>query len=474
MAGTDAPDAPQIGGMYDAEGRGTWYVGARPESGREQPVIVFVPGLGSPASSYWQAGEFGPNRMYETAWREGFRTAFVGFMAKGEKAQDMWHNGRILAWQLGEICRYYGEKSVVLVAHSKGGVDAETAVVYFGAGPMVRRIITLSTPHWGSQLADIAYSSFGWPLAKHLGVHSPGCYVMQTGYMREFRRLTDKSPAAGPPLLPVGGDGSAPPLTKIWAGSQVLSPYGENDGVVTVRSAHHPRHPYVATLHFNHAQMQQGQHVWPFVQALALGLPLPAVPAMARPAPEPQAVPAGMILRGGVLGRDAPEGFRVDSSVKAMEVAVMASGGRGGELAGLAVIAPDGRVWQDFRPETGFPGASAVRVRIPAPPPGEWQIRVPPRRADAGESGYFAMVRLERSGAGGTAAAAGLRSVCRVLRLFPERYELVAEKQSNTGELPELPSDDGVYSIETQVSGTLPDGTPFERDCVRPLLIRRR
>lgn len=477
MAQTDGPEAPQLCGMYDAQGHGAWYAGTRPESGEERPVLVFVPGLGSPASSYWEKGEYGPNRMYELAWRDGFRTAFVGFMAPGEKAPDMWHNGRILTWQLGEICRYYGVKSAVVVAHSKGGVDAQTAVVYFGAQPLVRKIITLSTPHWGSQLADIAYSSFGWPLAKHLGVHSAGCYVMQTGYMREYRRLTDKSPQAAPELLTLGGNGSAAPLTKIWAGSQVLAPYGENDGVVTVRSAHNPKGTYAATLRFNHAQMQQGQHVWQSVQALALGLPLPAVPAMARPAAGPEAVPAGMILRGGTLGGTEPASFWVDGAVSGMEISVMAAGGGAESLAsGLSVTSPGGRVWRNFRPAAGFAGAAAMQARIPAPPPGEWQIHLPPRMPGTPEAGYLAMVRLT-GGVPVSAAGAGtgkLRSVIRVLRLFPDRYELVDEKKSACGEMPEIPLDDGMYGIETQVSGLLADGVPFERDSVRPLRICRR
>ena len=477
----NSPPDPRLAGAYDAAGHGRWYVGTKPEErGASRPVIVFVPGLGSPAQSYWEQGEYGPNELYAMACADGFRTAFVEFMAPGQRAMDMWQNGRILAWQLGEICRYYGVRRVSVVAHSKGGVDSQTAMVYFGAGPLVEKLITLSTPHWGSQLADLAYSTFGWPLAERFHVHSDGCYVMQTGYMREYRRLTDRHSQNTAPLFTFGGRGSGALFSKIWAGSQYMSQYGENDGVVTVASAHNPRGEHLATLGLNHAQMQQGQHVWNYLRASVLGQPLPAVPVSAIPEPAGAGGPAGLIYRGGRLDAGIDEHFSVDSRTTQADIAVLTAADVSAGLAGsLYLKGPAGEIRRGFRREGDVGGSPVLRLTLRSPAPGDWDLCSAPASGE-----FFAMFRLaggfrispdEGGEAEHPSVAGGIQTVLRVIRVWPDRYELVGEHHvAPGGEMPGLRLGEGLYTIESSIRGALPDGSPFERDCVRPLVVRGR
>ncbi len=199
--------------IFTYTGSAAVYAGAAPKKS-DLPVVVFVPGLSQAASFF-----FGENSMYEKAFSNGFRTAFVSFDMPGGKSKDMWSNGEMLSQQLKDICAYYKTPRVIIVAHSKGGVDSQTAAVYFDAGNLVERTITLSTPHFGSQLADIAYSSAGFALAELIGAHSSGCFSMQTGYMRQYRSMTDESPLNTTPIFTFAGNGGDRNFTKMWASS---------------------------------------------------------------------------------------------------------------------------------------------------------------------------------------------------------------------------------------------------------------
>src|SRR5262249_42944752 len=131
--------------------------------------------------------------MYEYAYNYGYRTAFVNLWdANGGWFEgSMWDNGQMLANQLNTISNFFGVPGVNVVAHSKGGVDTQAALVYYGAAPRVQKILTLSTPHWGTQIADMAHSNPLWWVGAILGQVNNASYVMQTGYMNWFRSVTD-------------------------------------------------------------------------------------------------------------------------------------------------------------------------------------------------------------------------------------------------------------------------------------------
>lgn len=51
-----------------------------------------------------------------------------------------------------------GDRSVILIAHSMGGLDARYAVTRLGLAPRVKALITIATPHRGTPLADAGTS----------------------------------------------------------------------------------------------------------------------------------------------------------------------------------------------------------------------------------------------------------------------------------------------------------------------------
>ena len=172
------------------------YYGAVPPQSDQAPVLVFVHGLGRTAKDWWTAsGEYGVNDMYAAAYQAGYRTAFVTLdFPENEPPHNMWDNGETLSRQLKAITGYYGVDQVDIVGHSKGGIDAQAAIVYYGAWQQVRSVFTLGTPHQGAELADLLYSDWADWLAELLGGRNDATLSMTTDYMQSFRALTDPRP----------------------------------------------------------------------------------------------------------------------------------------------------------------------------------------------------------------------------------------------------------------------------------------
>jgi len=433
-----------------------------------------VPGLGCNAPSFWGNNQpYGVNDLYALALNDGFRTAFVSFAADGEKPFDMWQNGRMFAWQLGEICRYFKTDSVIVAGHSKGGVDAQTAAAFFGAAPRIKRLITLSAPHFGSQLADLAYSTFGWELAEHLGQHSEGCYCMQTSYMQSYRKAADLNPPNNTAIETFAGNGGAPIFAEFWAGHEFLSLYGENDGVVTVNSAHNPNGRHIGTLPLNHMQMMVGQNIWAYLKPAIMG-----ALAIEQPAAVKTAAPVGLIFRGGRLENGVADEFPADSTVKSLEVYMALSVKTGSQTdTDLQLFAPSGAVYRDFQAVNGPFGTKLLRIKVDAPQTGNWHIIVP-----AMTGAYLTQIRLHGSFRAYPAEAAGnavmqqlgngnVSTVFKVIKTFADHIEMTAEHIIDPGGYrPPLHLGDGAFTLESVVKGVLADGSPFERNILRPVL----
>ncbi|WP_338790602.1 T9SS type A sorting domain-containing protein [Bernardetia sp. MNP-M8] len=253
-------------GISDA---GNIYYGATPSNLRAgSPVIVFIHGYFSRASSWWIL-----NDMYTKAFNDGYRTAFVSV----HPDKDMWVNGQLFSNMLGTITNNLGVNKVVVVAHSKGGLDTDAAVVHYGAHTKVERVITLSTPHFGTPLADLAQSNWVSWLSSVFGQVNDATNCLQTGYASYFRSQTANNPNySKAKFRTVGAWGygillAVPGAYLDLNGGSAFT--GGNDGVVTYKSSKRPNSTTLLSgfgnwrTNYNHLEVQQGYSMWSTIKS---------------------------------------------------------------------------------------------------------------------------------------------------------------------------------------------------------------
>ena len=442
------------------------YIGKYPDIGNtaDKPLLVFVPGLGKSAPYFWEE-----NAMYQKAYFNGFRTAFVSFCPQGEKPQDMWKNGEFFTRQLEDICAYYHVPRCVVIAHSKGGVDAQSAAVHYGASKRIERILTLSSPHHGSQLADIAYSTIGWGVADLMRVHSPGCYCMQTGFMDTFREMTDNSAKNVTPILTFAGSGGTDASLRLRATTLLLDRYGENDGIVTVKSAHNPKGRHLDTLQLNHAQMGDGRFVWPhLLRALGENVREPhAAEAVVAASATPISTQTAQILRGGALQGGIDEQFYIDGTVESFTVHLLVAGAA--RLPRFTLIAPGGQKTDFLAKKDGV--LTIFYATINKPQIAKWRLT-----ADRCDGAYTAVISLRGSGIfpihPKSAAAVRTDAELRIVKTLHNGYEIVGEYGlRDILQIPVPPNlENCIYNLEVRFFGELEDGSSFERSLLHPLL----
>jgi hypothetical protein len=173
--------------------------------------------------------------MYSTAYIAGYRTAFISMNADNTRnSNTIAQNGAMIRQTLPVVLQHYQVKQVVLVCHSKSGMDAQYALASNAAlRGDVRAVFTLSTPNQGSAMANWAFGP-GKPYAQVLGLLSPGMASLQTVYVQAYRAQWDPIfAAAGIPFYYLGGtDYSGNGLTSI-TGPILHGLTGEaNDGLV--------------------------------------------------------------------------------------------------------------------------------------------------------------------------------------------------------------------------------------------------
>lgn len=279
--------APGAAGCIEAN----IFYGAVPPGGEKARVLVFVPGLAGLAQDWWTDQTVaGLNDMYYYAYGFGYRTAFVNAnlidpngacSAERRPANDMLRNGQTLAKQIEAIVKYYNVSQVDVVGHSKGGIDAQSATVWFGAWRYVRNIITVGTPYQGSILADLLWSPEGEQLGDLLGQRDAGTFSLRTPLMQLFRLITDSSRLDDSVAYYTGAGNFWDTPDSIF---QVLGAWiqaqpeggGDNDGVIAVSST---RLSYADTLYlqpWNHAEITIGRNTFPYVLKVLLADVAPA------------------------------------------------------------------------------------------------------------------------------------------------------------------------------------------------------
>ena len=485
------------------------YYGAIPPQASDGPVLVFVHGYGGTAENWWTTTPCGDeNDMYVTAYQAGYRTAFVNLGGSdGQDTGSMWDNGQTLNWQLRAIAGIYRVDKLDIVAHSKGGIDAQAAIVYHRGSDVVGNVFTLGTPHQGSELADLLYSVPATWLARLLGLQNDATYTLQTGYMSFFRALTDPQAQDGDvTYYTAAGTDTGPLLSTLWLTGLYLSSFGPNDGVVTVASTELAGAQTLFVQPYHHYDIFLGHTAFPWIDAAlrepetpvthTVYLPLirfdtgqPVSPVYSDPITP---LESNFILRGGRLTEPVTETVPIEPGALTASFNLFVSD----EAVTATLTGPDDLV----HPWESTSGCGGILADIPyqayiasGPPSGEWTIDLdgPP------DAAYFLVVvvesplRVALHGVPDKPVIPGstlklsadvdypsgrttIRRVdTHVVRSLPDQdsgYRMKVTSNAATSSA-HLPVEEGIYVISTTVRGETETGMPFERSFVRSLAV---
>ncbi|WP_054532617.1 alpha/beta fold hydrolase [Herpetosiphon geysericola] len=489
-----AAPAPRIIAEVNGAGKGRVWVGAVPANSSSKPVLVFVHGLHGKAPNWWGETMYhGTNDMYDKAYAAGYRTAFVSIDDEVDgPSSTIWTNGATLNRQLDVILSHYGVSSVNIIAHSKGGVDTNSAVIHYGASSKVQNIVTLSSPHRGSQLADLANSWWAGWLASLLGQRDDGTYSMQTSYMNNFRAQTDGSANYNNVRFhTAGGTNHGPFFSAMWFGGAYIS--GDNDGVVQVSSSIHPRQTTrLFTRNYDHDNIRLGSVVWssiePSVRSTFRSKAVES--ASASPvAEQATSIEANSILRGGMLESASRSGirFKLETGVKTASFDFVSNSAD----LDVSFVDSQGQRYAANKPALDgefFRGAYHYSAEVAAPASGTWSVVVSGGKAD---TAYLFNATLESSlkvqldaanllaqpnqnlGFKVNAANAQALSIKAQLTGTPQDTELHSAMPTNRSLAAKgvdratlnlsSPQAFGLYQLAVTVTGTTADGSSFER-----------
>ena len=207
-------------------------VPASPPAARKPWVLVFIHGLHGTAADWWVG-----NDMYARAHGAGFRTAFVS-MSLDNSPNDagLLANAAVVRAALPLIAEHYETEEVVIVGHSKGGLDAQAAMLQPATRALVRAVFTISTPNTGTELADWAFGP-GRPIAEELGLLTPGVAALRVANVAAFRAVADPIlKASGIPFFTIAGSDARGNLVTAITGLILYeqTPGQKNDGFVPV------------------------------------------------------------------------------------------------------------------------------------------------------------------------------------------------------------------------------------------------
>lgn len=366
---------------------GTIHIGTLPaKPDPNKPVLVFVQGLTN-NSTIWYEG----NNMYSLAQQQGFETAFVELYDSAGTPKSYWDNGAILAEQLEQISEYFGGKKLVIIGYSKGGVDAQVALIHEGKHHLVSDVVTIASPHWGSELADLANSSsLGW-LAALIGQDNEGTQSLQTGVMNHFRAMTDsKWQVQQNRYYSIAGNRAGPLFSNYWFGGTIIP--GASDGVVSVASTRLPYAEELAVRNWNHGEVRHGSNAFPlFNNKVQISKPMKAV-ALHDFSERTNQEELDLLVRGGAQDGFAEETFYVENDVKKITINWMSAT----ELDSVELIRPGKKERKTYNVKSVqdtefFQGAWHHVLEIDNPKKGEWKIRT----HTEGKSAYALLVSFD-------------------------------------------------------------------------------
>ncbi|MFB6363902.1 esterase/lipase family protein [Paenibacillus elgii] len=480
---------------------GTWAPGATPSNlNPNYPVLLFVQGFISNAGTWYKT-----NDMYQEAYNNGYQTAFVELYDSGGPSKNMWDNGKLLADKIVEISKAFPGKKLVIVAHSKGGVDSQTALVHYGAYPYVSHLVTLGSPHHGSQLADLAYSNWAEWLVDLIGLKTEGTYSLQTSYMKHFRSITDShANASKNKIYTFAGDVWYDSNPIFLAGGLYLSIFGSNDGVVTVSSAHHPKGSMVKIGPWDHKMIHNGTPMFPLIKpylTVPAGLAAEAEGSRQSVAQEANplewAQPGSTLIRGGKHESTAAERFLVENDVRSITFDWIADQ----PADRLELIAPNGEIRTvDVKVEQDqelFKSAWHHTAVVAKPEQGEWTLQAQSKKPGAHlltvqyDSALSDSLKLTTEDkqkflveTDGNELPSNKLDVRYNVRFIPEQGNpgkkqiQPLKQQAEAGANNELDltaaQEPGVYQTSVEVQGVTAQGVPFERSLLRSVYVDKQ
>jgi len=495
FAGSTTPEAPKAPA-------GSWTEGPAPNRvDPAKPALLFVHGLNSSAE-VWTKNN---NDMLQKARDAGYQTASINLYDANGTSQDMWDNGKLLADKIKVISNHFGKK-LIIIAHSKGGVDTQTALVYNGAAPYVQRVITLSSPHHGSQLADLAYSSWAGWLADIVGSQNPGTSTLQTSYMKYFRTKTDAlSNATTIPFFTFAGDNWSGGTASYILGGLYLSSFGKNDGVVTVDNAKLPGGRVVKVGSWDHAKVRTGSYVFslilPYLQANTPALNQETEAFSAASSLTASAVQStyneidnSYFIRGGDYNGKASETLTVENGVQSIDLDWISDK----RVSQLELTKPDGTSEllqvKAGRDEEIFAGAWHHSAVVTNPQPGIYKlnavipdhgaylliaryhaVQVPELKYNLNAVGPRLNLKSQDSPASVTQVTyqvqyygdpqQGITTASKGLTLQQKTVNPTGQIELSKADKP------GIYSVTYEINGTTAAGYPYRRTAVQSIYI---
>ncbi|WP_280806594.1 alpha/beta hydrolase [Bacillus sp. TBS-096] len=449
---------------------GKWFKGEEPvQKDESKPPLVFVHGINS-SSSTW----FDRNDMAKQAVLNGYESAFIDLYPD----QDTKKNGKLLAEKLKEIYDVFGRKLIV-IGHSKGGVDTQSALVYHDAHPYVEKVITLGSPHYGTPLADLAYSKGGSWLAEILGQKSDALYSLQTGLMAAFRSETDKLEKFPQKYITYSGSEWGTFGGVLYLGGMYLKSFGANDGAVTVSSTRLSYANNILTGKWDHNSIKNGTSMFPVFQHQLLANAASAEKENIE-SPNSTELNTDVYVKGGESEKEKTEAFYVEEGTNGLSIQWLNER----HEARPEIIAPNGDVLTNLKTsEASFPyeGAFSHHVQINKPVPGKWTIR-----SNSGKKAPYLLlvsfdsplndeIKAEAAKSGDNASTHSSGLIKRLSKKVETFYFKDAQKdhplKTTASSAVELKKE-GAYSVTVHYTGLTASGTSaFNRTVIRTLYV---
>jgi hypothetical protein len=465
---------------------------------------VFVHGISGIALDWWSDTPFsGTNDMYLDAYNAGYRTAFVTLNANGQRGpgNDMWVNGQTLAQQIQYIAQYYSVDKVDVITHSKGGVDTQTAIVYYGAAAHVNQVFTLSAPNTGSPVADIVCTPSGASFAQSLQSNSVSATCAMTpAYMAMYRALTD--PIAinqGITYRQAGGTYVGPAGSLLWASGIFMELGGfTNDGFVPISSSLALSYePQFFIRQYDHDSIRLGHNAFPWIQAYLTGgttlTPVAATnqaaaAAVSKPQTASLLLPwdqSGQIVRGGAVSGSTSTTVPIEAGAAGVHFAILTSS----PATTVSLTSPSGQPQtlssQVTMKDGEFAGASYAGVDVASPEAGQWKLAV---NGPAGSS-YLLIasiasslsVKLDglpfpsaspgqtvqaQSSVSDSQGAGAITNVSYQVGTISHGAAAIGSAQNGSAR---LPTTSALVSLQITVTGTTSSGSSFERTFFRTI-----